>query len=238
MEDKDHSHSDKCGCGHDHDKKDSEAHDHKHEHTHTHTHDHNCDHNPIKFNYRWLISLVIVVIFVVVLRPFLVDQLFVRVTSYSAYASYDQAIRMCNKILFFDKENIRALTSLGFSYMDIGQKDEAIKVFGKVLQLNPQDQGAASFELGSAYFSKQDYAKAITYFERIKRTDPHGETALNADILRYRHGAIAFKSLHSMQSLLSMLGESYKQIGNTAKAQEVQKEYDVYNNKNKGRIFI
>jgi tetratricopeptide (TPR) repeat protein len=161
----------------------------------------------------------------------------VRVTSYSASSSYNNAIRICKKIITIDKGNKQAWVSLGYAYMDISRSDLAIPVFEKVLLLNPQDKGAASFELGKVYFSKGDFVKAIWYFERVESAGPRAGDLLEADILKYRHGKFAFRSLNSMQSMRGMLLVCYKKIGNTAKVAEIKKEYDFYKNKHSKVLF-
>ncbi len=173
----------------------------------------------------------------VLLRPFLIGQMFVRITSYAAYSYYNDAIRLSKKIIAIDKDNIQAWTALGFAYMGASEEDKAIAAFGKVLQLAPQDKAAASFELGQAYFLKKDLAKAIVYFERVRSAGPRAGALLDADILKYRHGISAFQSVHSMRSLLSMLLKCYKETGDQAREAEIQKEYDLYKSKHEGILF-
>ena len=216
-----------------------------HSHTHSHDkggccgHDHEDihDHNPLKLSHRWILSVLIVGILLITLRSFIVGQMLVRVTSYSANASYADAIRICKKIIAIDGKNKLAWTSLGYAYMDMSQTDEAIAVFEKVLSLYPDDKGAASFELGQAYYSKGDYVKAIGYFERIRSAGVHASVMLEADILKYRHGTLGFKNLNSMQTLLKDLVVSYQKTGNMLMASGVRKEYDSYKNKHSRVLF-
>ena len=155
----------------------------------------------------------------ILLRSFIVGQLLIRVTSYSTSSLYGDAVRMCKKIIFIDRDNIKAWTSLGYAYMDLSRSDRAIEAFEKVLSLNPEDKGAASFELGQVYYLRGDFAKAIGYFERVRRAGPRAAALLDADILKYRHGTLGFRSLNSMQSLLGMLLKCYQQIGIQLKSQ-------------------
>ena len=205
------------------------------EHTCDHDHDHGRD--SLSFVHRWLLSILIVGGLLILLRSFIVGQMLVRVTSYSANSSYSDAVRICKKIITIDKDNKQAWTSLGYAYMDMSQSDMAIPVFEKVLWLNPEDKGAASFELGQAYYAKGDFVKTIKYFERVRSAGPRAGALLDADIRKYRHGTLGFRSLNSMKTLLGMLLECYKQIGNTAQAAEIQKEYDFYKNKHSKILF-
>ena len=217
------------------------------EHTHTHAHSHShakdcCDHShdgldTLSLGNRWLLSVLIVGILLIFLRSFVVGQMLVRVTSYSANASYSDAIRICKKIITIDSGNKQAWTSLGYAYMDLSQIDMAIAAFDRVLVLNPEDKGAASFELGQAYYAKGDFAKAIGYFERVRTAGPRAAALLDADILKYRHGTLGFRSLNSMQNLLGALLECYQKIGDTAHAAAIQKEYDFYKNKHSRILF-
>lgn len=219
------------------------------EHTHAHVssdpkahdcscdHDHGHKHDPLPLARRWLLSILIVGVLLIVLRSFIVGQLLVRVTSYSANSAYSDAIRICKKIIIIDKDNIQAWTSLGYAYMDLSQVDRAIPVFEKVLLLNPDDKGAASYELGQAYYLKGDFSKAIEYFERVRSAGPRAAALLEADILKYRHGTLGFRSLNSMQTLLGTLLDCYKQTGNTAKVVEIGKEYDFYKSKHSRILF-
>jgi len=203
----------------------------------SHAADCTCDQYSLSLAHRWLLSILIVGVMLLLLRSFIVGQMLVRVTSYSANASYSDAIRICKKIIAIDKDNKQAWTSLGYAYMDLSQMDMAIPVFEKVLLLNPEDKGAASFELGQAYYAKGNFAKAIEYFERVRSAGPRAAALLDADILKYRHGTLGFRSLNSMQILLGTLLECYKQTGNTAKVLEIQKEYDFYKNKHSKILF-
>jgi len=202
-----------------------------------HEHSHDCNHGQMSFFTRWMLSVLMVGLILILLRPFLIGQMFVRVVSYSAYSHYSDAIRICKKIIFIDKDNQQAWTALGFSYMDSLQVDRAIAAFKKVLLLNPQDKGAASFELGQAYFSKKDFTRAIVYLQRVRSAGSRAGALLDADILKYRHGISGFKSVNSMQSLLGMLLTCYKQTGDIVQEAQIQKEYDFYQNKHNRILF-
>lgn len=210
-----HSHADGCGC----------AHDHGHEH------------QAISLTRRWALSLLFIGISLFLLRSFIVAQMLVRVTSYSTSSSYANAIRMCKKIIAIDSQNKQAWDSLGYVYMDNSQVDMAIPAFEQVLMIDPHDKGAASFELGQAYLAKGEYPKAIECFERVRNAGPRASVLLEADVLKYRHGTLGFRSLNSMQTLLGLLLECYQKTGDTVQAAEVQKEYDIYKAKHSRVLF-
>ncbi len=207
------------------------------EHTCNHDHEHSHDHHSMSLSQRWSLSVLIVGVLLILLRSFIVGQMLVRVTSYSANGSYRDAVRICKKIITIDKDNKQAWTSLGYAYMDLSRSDMAIPVFEKVLLIDPEDKGAACFELGQAYYTKGDFVKAIGYFERVRSAGPRAAVLLEADVLKYRHGTLGFRSLNSMQTLLGALLECYKKTGNTVQAAAVQKEYGFYKNKHSKVLF-
>jgi len=207
--------------------------DHGHENDHGHSH----DHHSLSYLHRWLLTLLMAGVLLLLLRSFIVGQMLVRVTSYATSSSYSDAVRICKKIIAIDKDNKQAWTSLGYTYMDLSRMDMAIPAFEKVLWINPQDKGAASFELGQAYYLKGDYTKAIGNFERVRSAGPRAAALLDADVLKYRHGKLGFRSINSMQTLLGLLLECYKKTGDLAKAEEIQRQYDYYKNKHSKILF-
>lgn len=202
-----------------------------------HGHDHAHEQKSLPLDRRWLLTVLIVSVLLIILRPFIVGQMLVRVTSYSTNSSYSDAIRICKRIIVIDPNNIQAWDSLGYVYMDSSQVGLAIKAFEQVLLLNPDDKGAASFELGQAYYLKGEFGKAILYFERVRNAGPRAAALLDADILKYRHGTLGFRSLNSMQTLLGVLLESYKKTGDVTKAAEIEKEYDISKSKHNSIRF-
>jgi tetratricopeptide (TPR) repeat protein len=216
---------------------------HNHAHSHPPSKDCSCEHDhdhgeySLSLAHRWGLSILIVGALLLLLRPFIVGQMLVRVTSYSASSEYKDAVRICEKIIAIDQGNKQAWTSLGYAYMDLSRADLAMTAFEKVLLLDPENKGAVSYELGHIYYAKGDWAQAIAYFERVRSSGPRAAVLLEADILKYRHGTLGFRSLNSMQSLLGMLMDSYKKTGNTAKAAEVQNAYDLYKAKHSKILF-
>jgi tetratricopeptide (TPR) repeat protein len=215
--------SDACGCGHDHDH-----HDNGHGHSH----------GPrMSLGQRWLLAVLIVGALLFFLRPFFISQLLVRVTSYSANGQYTEAVRICRKIIALDPDNIQAWTALGYARMDIDRPRAAMEAFNKVLGLDPDDHGAASFELGRAYYAKGDWPAAIKYFEQVRGNGPRAAVVLEADVLKYRHGTEGFRYLNIMQTLLGDLADCYRKTGDTAKAANIEKEYEVYKAKHPRNVF-
>jgi len=184
-------HSEGCACGHE---------NHRH---------------GVSFVLRWLISAGIIVGLLFVLRPFLVQQMMVRVSSYLACAAYDDAVRVCKKIIFIDKNNFRAWSSLGYLYRQSGQIDKAIEAYKQAVVLKPEDKSIC-FDMGMAYFSRKESVRAIPCFERIRSKGPDKNKALALDIINYHRSA------------LTMLRECYRQSGDLAKTNDVEREIKKY----------
>src|SRR5882672_79717 len=98
-----HAHAGDCGCGH--------------------SHDHASDGQLLPLRRRWILAPLLVVFLLFLLRPFMVEQMLVRVTSYAAASAYDDVVRMCHKIIAIDPDNIQAWTSLGYAYHDLSQTE-------------------------------------------------------------------------------------------------------------------
>src|SRR5689334_6874177 len=92
--------ADDCGCDH---------------------HGHHHDQDAFPLSVRWGIAVLTIAILLFALRPFIIGQMFVRVTSYSSNAAYGDAVRICKKILAIDGDNVQAMTALGYAYMDLSQ---------------------------------------------------------------------------------------------------------------------
>lgn len=206
--------------------------------THHHTHDHCCDHQHLKENtyiMRVLVSVVLIIGALFVLRPTIVEQMYLRTASYAMYGMHEQIIRMCQKIIFFDPGYVKAWTSLGIVYADEGENDKAVGALTRVLELEPEEHGAASFMLGKIYYEANNYQKAIIYFERIRSLGKDVAAALDADILSYRHGPQAMRHLHGYQKMLGYLADAYEKTGNPSEAAQIRLQLLAAQEKN--RIF-
>ncbi len=187
-----------------------------------HGHDH---HRAPSLGIRWLLSIFIVTILLFFLKPFLIQQMLFRVSSYSSSYYFDEAIRMAKRIVFIDKNNIEAWDAIGNAYKDKAIIDKAaknydkekddinksIKAYEKVLSFDPKDV-KVYFDIGLLHFSKSDFAKAVQYFEYVRNMAPNSVKSPQADISDY-HG----KSL-------TMLYKCYESLGDTTKARQIMKE--------------
>ncbi|MFH1062891.1 MAG: tetratricopeptide repeat protein [Candidatus Omnitrophota bacterium] len=164
---------------------------------------------------RWVMSVFIISGLLLVLRPFIIQQMLTRVAAYFNGGSYNNAIRVCKKIVFIDRKNIPALKSLGYAYEQNGEIDEAIATYEKVVSLNPMNKGAC-FDLGMAYFTKKEFARALPYFEQIRVAGPDKGKTTTGDFLNYHRGA------------LTILLRSYQELGNVVKVKQIEQEEQKY----------
>lgn len=213
--------------------------------THKHSHEGPCNHgtheheHAAKPNYigRLLLSVSMVLCALFLLRSFIVEQIYERATGYATYRHHSDVVRLMKKVIALEPRHIPAWTALGYAYKDQRKDIDAIYAFSKVIELNPNDEGAASFELGKMYYESKDYAKALTYFERIESTGDQPGKKLDADIIKNRHGPVAMRSMRNLESLISMMLICYEQTGDVSMASAIRVEYEALKVKNKGRIF-
>lgn len=164
---------------------------------------------------KWFISIVFIALCLLLLRPFLAQQMFTRASSYLAYPLHDEAIRMYKKALFIDRNNAQVWSWLGYAYKSKGDTDNAILAYNRSLALDPNLKDSLS-ELGMLYLVKKDYKKALPYFERIRNMGPEAKDSLGLNILNYHRGS------------LGMLRKCYSALGDTQKEKEILEEMKHY----------
>jgi tetratricopeptide (TPR) repeat protein len=100
-------------------------------------------------------------------------------------------------IRFSDDPQVDAALRAGEAAFSQRDFDDAIKDYGKALELQPENYDAALF-LGNAYDRKNEAAKAAAWYERAIQLDPNVETA-------YRYYADMLASQHDMTKARVML---------------------------------
>ncbi len=171
--------------------------------------------NSLSMQKKWLISVIFVIPCLLLLRPFLAQQMFMRASSYFAYPLHDEAIRMYKKALFIDRNNAQGWSWLGYAYKSKGDADNAVLAYNHSLELDPNLKNSLS-ELGMLYLFKKDYKKALPYFERIRNMGPEAKDSIELDILNYH------------RSSLGMLRKCYSALGDTQKEKEILEEMKRY----------
>ena len=178
---------------------------------------------------RWLLSIFIVAALLFFLKPFLLQLMHTRASSYFSSYYFDDAIRLSRRIVSLDKNNVEAWNSVGYAYRqkamidksaaDYDKEkddiDKSIKAYETVFSLDPKDIKVC-FDIGFLYFSKREFAKATEYFEHVRNMAVDSGESREAGIFSYRGRA------------LTMLQRCYDALGDAAKAEQVQKELKQY----------
>ena len=192
------------------------------EHGHSH-------HRAWSLGRRWLLSVFIVAALLFFLKSFLVQLMHTRASSYFSSYYFDDAIRVSRRIVFLDKNNIEAWHSVGYAYKQKAmidksagnydkEKDDinkAVKAYETVFSLDPKDI-TVCFDIGLLYFSKGEFAKAAEYFEQVRNMAVDSGESREAGIFSYRGRA------------LTMLYRCYESLGDTTRAEQIQKELKQY----------
>lgn len=121
-------------------------------------------------------------------------------------------INNLNVALKLNPRNEKALFLLGRIYLDVGQLENAVVTFQRLLEINPNYEEANRY-LGNAYFQIKDYEKALTYLGQELDNHPNDFQALvdRAEV------HIARGNYNAAQSDL-----------NAAKAQDAKNWYSYY----------
>lgn len=100
-------------------------------------HDKNCECHPgqdetiggrISWK-RYVFSILFIVLALLAMRGFILQQLLSRANSYMTYKYYDDATRMFSRIIIIDPNNINARIGLGMAYVQQGKYANAIPQF-------------------------------------------------------------------------------------------------------------
>ena len=94
--------------------------------------------------------------------------------SYFFNDQVEMAKKTWEKILRINPNHINTLIWLGILYSNEGEegKEEAIKLFNKVLELDSLNL-LANYNLGKIYFNKKEYKKTIYYFNNALENELH-----------------------------------------------------------------
>ena len=91
--------------------------------------------------------------------------------AYHLAGQYSNAVTYFKKIIALDKQNLDALKNLGAAYIAMGLAQEAEHVFSLAHDQDPTNADI-NYNLGFFAEMKQDYAKAITYYQATITANP------------------------------------------------------------------
>lgn len=125
----------------------------------------------IKKSARCFISLAIVTLLLILLRPFIAYQIFLKGDGYLNYGMFGDAIREYKKAVFLNPYLNEAWNWLGYTYRELDDKENAIKTYEKAVEINPYNR-VAYYNLGMIYASTEDHKSAKVYFLKAVSIPP------------------------------------------------------------------
>ena len=92
--------------------------------------------------------------------------------AYYDIGKWKPAIQYYEQALLLNPHQADIITDMGTCFRNLGMPDRAINLYERTLAIEPTHQNAL-FNLGVVYgFDRKDYAKAITYWERLLHVSP------------------------------------------------------------------
>ncbi|MFZ0034520.1 MAG: tetratricopeptide repeat protein [Sedimentisphaerales bacterium] len=114
-----------------------------------------------------IFSLGFVLVIVLLIKPFMADQLIKRADAYYTFGFYDDAIRQYKKAILLSKADSDIWINLGDCFKAKSEVGEAIAAFREAVNVAPEDR-AANFNLGMALAMSKNYNSAVAYFEKVR----------------------------------------------------------------------
>ena len=125
---------------------------------------------------------------------------FIIGTVYMKEKDFATAVTFLDQAYKKSPDNLGTLNALGTCNMVLGNEDDAIGYYQKVIDLYPQNP-TAYFNLGSAYQIQQKHAEAIELFKKAVELDDEDESFINAlamsevKIKDYKNALIHYRQL-------------------------------------------
>jgi tetratricopeptide (TPR) repeat protein len=160
---------------------------------------------------RWSLSMLFVLVVLFALKPLIVHNLLARAEAYISYGLYNNAARECKKVIFLDHDNMLAWNTLGSSYKNQDDLDNAVIAYLTAININPANR-TAHFKVAMIFALQQNYNRAIPHFEKVRSLGPEYTPGLAAD------------SFSCYRSSLEMLSLCYEKTGKPEKQQIVLEE--------------
>jgi tetratricopeptide (TPR) repeat protein len=160
---------------------------------------------------RWSMSMLFVLVVLFALKPLIVRNLLARAEAYTSYGLYNNAARECKKAIFLDGDNMLAWNTLGSSYKNQDDVDNAVNTYLNAININPANKNA-HFKVAMIFALEQNYNRAIPHFERVRSLGPESLAVFAADPFSY------------YRSSLEMLSLCYERTGKSGKQQIILEE--------------
>ena len=160
-------------------------------------------------------SIIFVVLALIAIRPFMVNQLLSRADAYSAFGLYDESKRQCDKVLLLDSDNGQAWYTLARIYKTRGDLDMAYGAYQRATETDAHHI-PAHFELALLYVEDDLHLQAIPHLDQVRRLRSNETTQRTDEAFPYHKAA------------LDMLSICYQKVGDPTKAQFTQEEMRVF----------
>lgn len=100
---------------------------------------------------------------------------------------YDEALKYFDKAVIVDSENPEGYRERGVCYLQMGEKDEAVKDFNTVIKADKEVKDLVTrINLALIYFQADDYEKASPLYEEVLKHDPENIMAISKLALIYQ----------------------------------------------------
>jgi tetratricopeptide (TPR) repeat protein len=160
---------------------------------------------------RWSFSILFVLVALFVLKPLIVNHLITRAEVYASYGLYNNAARECKKAILFDHANERAWNTLGSSYGNQDDLDNAVNTYLSAINADPSNK-IAHFKIATIFALDKNYNMAVPHFEHIRSLGPESPATLASNPFSYYRAS------------LKMLSLCYERTGKPNKQQNVLAE--------------
>lgn len=176
---------------------------------------------------RWSFSILFILVTLLVLKPLIVNHLLARAEAYASYGLYNNAARECKKAIFLDRANERAWNTLGSSYKNQDDLDNAVNTYLNAININPANK-TAHFRVAMIFALEKSYNRAVPHFEYIRSLGPESSAVLASDNFSCYRASLEMLALcyerinepNKLQSVLEDLARTYP--GHPKAAQKLQ----------------
>ena len=91
---------------------------------------------------------------------------------YKLKGEHEQAIKICQEILFDDLICVEAYEEIGDNYMNLRQYDKAIIALNRALKINPESPNAL-YLIGFAYSAISEWLDSELYLNQANKLEPN-----------------------------------------------------------------
>ncbi len=107
-----------------------------------------------------------------------------RAKDFLAHEKEDEALEMIEKAREVGWDEQISLVGIGYFYLDMKKYDEAERILSRAVSLNPFS-GDSYNGLGTVEFNRENYEKAIEYYDKTLELKPDNQSALRNRALSY-----------------------------------------------------